>query len=78
MRCKQNSYKLFKLYLQGYLNVIGARLVSYTRRLTVFGPRTGLRGGRKPRFEVEESTEWPKVWKVWNLGMIEDLRKRRN
>jgi hypothetical protein len=48
------------------------------RRLTVFGPGTGLRGGRKPRFEVEGSTEWPKVWKVWNLGMIEDLRKCRN
>jgi hypothetical protein len=57
------------------ITVIGARLGSYTQRLTVFGPGISLQGGRKPRFEVEESTEWPKVW---NLGMIEDLRKRRN
>jgi hypothetical protein len=35
------------------------------RRLTVFGLRTGLRDGRKPRFEVERFTEWPKAW---NLG----------
>jgi hypothetical protein len=45
------------------------------RQLSASGPGTGLRGGRKPRFEVERSTEWPKVW---NLRMIEDLQKGRN